>query len=148
MGVLQAVQELRMQGWEISDAELEAGLSQATQLSQLKGRWQVLQQTPMVVADVAHNDGGLKETLNQLHYYDYTGLRFVLGFVKDKDVAGVLGLFPKEATYYFCAADLPRSLPAIELQTVAATLGLLGETYPSVAEALNAAPVSYTHLDV
>lgn len=139
LGVLQAVEELRMQGWEISEPQLVAGLAQATQLSQFKGRWQVLQQSPMVVADVAHNDGGLKETLVQLSHYDHTGLRFVLGFVKDKDVAGVLGLFPKDATYYFCAADLPRSLPAIELQMLADSLGLLGKIYPSVAEALNAA---------
>jgi len=98
-----------------------------------------LQQNPMIVADVAHNFGGLSETLTQIRSYDFNQLHVVMGFVKDKDISGVLQLFPKDATYYFCAANLPRSLPAADLAALARSLGLNGNEYISVNEALSAA---------
>jgi len=147
LGVLQAVDELKMLGWELSDQQVNEGLANATKLSQLKGRWQVLQEQPIVIADVAHNYGGLNETLSQLRQYEYTQLRFVLGFVKDKDVAGVLELFPKDAHYYFCAADLPRSLPADELKKIGNDLGLKGNAFASVHAALEAAQTESSPAD-
>jgi dihydrofolate synthase / folylpolyglutamate synthase len=138
-GVLQAVEVLRTIGYQISEDSLRNGLAQATQLSQLKGRWQVLQQQPLIVADVAHNYGGLFETLSQIQSYSFKHLHVVMGFVKDKDISGVLGLFPTDATYYFCAADLPRSLPVADLSVLAENKGLKGKAYHSVKEAFEAA---------
>lgn len=139
LGVLQSVEILRQTGYEISDEALTNGLANAAQLSQLKGRWQVLQQNPLIVADVAHNYGGLSEALDQIHSYDFNRLHVVMGFVKDKDISGVLQLFPRDATYYFCAADIPRSLPVADLAALARSIGLNGKEYSSVNEALAAA---------
>lgn len=139
LGVLQSVVILRQIGYKISNEALTDGLANAARLSQLKGRWQVLQQNPMIVADVAHNYGGLSETIAQIKSYDFNQLHVVMGFVKDKDISGVLQLFPKDATCYFCAADIPRSLPVADLAALARSLGLKGKEYTSVAEALSAA---------
>ena len=51
----------------------------------------------------------------------------------------MLALLPKEATYYFCAANIPRALPVSELAEQAAKLGLQGQTYGSVTAAVAAA---------
>jgi len=139
LGVLQSVEILRQIGYKISEEALRHGLANAARLSQLKGRWQVLQQTPLIVADVAHNYGGLSETLAQIRSYDFNRLHVVIGFVKDKDISGVLQLFPKDATYYFCAADIPRSLPVADLAATARSIGLNGKEYASVNDALSAA---------
>lgn len=139
LGVLQSVEILRQIGYTISDESLMNGLANTSQLSQLKGRWQILQQEPMIVADVAHNYGGLSETIAQIRSYVFNHLHVVMGFVKDKDISGVLSLFPKDATYYFCAADLPRSLPATDLAAMARCIGLNGNEYASVNDALSAA---------
>jgi dihydrofolate synthase/folylpolyglutamate synthase len=147
LGVLQSVEILRQIGYEISEEALINGLANAARLSQLKGRWQVLQQNPTIVADVAHNYGGLSETLTQIRSYDFNQLHVVMGFVKDKDISGVLQLFPKDATYYFCAANLPRSLPAPDLAALARSLGLNGNEYISVNEALSAAQKQATSDD-
>lgn len=147
LGVVKAIEVLNQLGWEVSDEEVHNGLENTIPLSQLQGRWQVLQEQPMVVADVAHNYGGLEETLTQINQYSYSSLRFVLGFVKDKDVKGVLELFPKEAIYYFCAAELPRSLPAEDLRILANVLGLQGKSYVSVREALQTAKDEALHSD-
>ena len=139
LGVLQSVEILRQIGYEISDEALSNGLANAARLSQLKGRWQVLKQNPLIVADVAHNEGGLSETLAQIRSYDFNHLHVVMGFVKDKDISGVLRLFPTDATYYFCAADLPRSLPVADLAALARSVGLNGNEYTSVSKAFSAA---------
>ena len=56
--------------------------------------------------------------------------------VADKDIASVLTLFPTEANYYFCQANNPRAISALELQKLAATKGLNGKVVPSVNEAI------------
>jgi dihydrofolate synthase/folylpolyglutamate synthase len=66
-------------------------------------------------------------------------LHIVLGMVSDKDIGNVLRLLPQDATYYFCKADIPRGMDAVQLQEQASVSGLLGEAYPSVAAAYRAA---------
>jgi len=51
----------------------------------------------------------------------------------------VLPLLPRAARYYFCAADIPRALPAEELARSAAEAGRAGAAYPSVDAACAAA---------
>jgi len=46
--------------------------------------------------------------------------------VKDKEVAAALSLLPKDANYYFVAAQIPRALPSNELMQVAIELGMQG----------------------
>ena len=66
-------------------------------------------------------------------------MRFVIGFVKDKDISAMLALFPKTAAYYFCAPSNLRALNAAELKETAASFGLIGDYYSDVNEALKAA---------
>ena len=59
--------------------------------------------------------------------------------MKDKNLAPVLPLFPKDATYYFCRPDIQRGLDADLLENEAAKLGIKGKVYESVTKAQNAA---------
>jgi dihydrofolate synthase/folylpolyglutamate synthase len=71
----------------------------------------------------------------------------VIGMVKDKDVSKVLSLLPTTATYYFCAASIPRAMPAAELKQKAAAFGLKGNVYVNVNDALKAAKANSTEHD-
>jgi dihydrofolate synthase/folylpolyglutamate synthase len=104
----------------------------------LRGRWDLLQEKPTILADVGHNEGGLIETIQQLKS---TGkkLHFVIGFVKDKDINKIITLFPKDATYYFCKPDLPRGLDVNELLQIASAHHLNGIACNRVSEALQKA---------
>jgi dihydrofolate synthase/folylpolyglutamate synthase len=51
-------------------------------------------------------------------------------------VRTALSLFPKDSLYHFCAADTPRALPADELAMIGKELGLAGEVYSSISEAI------------
>ena len=63
----------------------------------------------------------------------------VIGMVKDKDVSKVLSLLPKDASYYFTKAAIPRALNQTLLLEQAASFGLVGNAYPTVMEAYSAA---------
>lgn len=129
----------RATDFRISDAHFLAGLRNVTGNTGLKGRWQTLGTSPLIIADTGHNKPGLTCVLAQLQTYTYTTLRMVIGFVNDKDVDEVLKLFPREAVYYFTRADIPRAMDEKILAEKAHTNGLTGQPYPTVAEALQAA---------
>ena len=147
--VLAAVDELVQLGFSVSKEHIQTGIANTRTLTGLRGRWDIISQHPTVIHDVAHNEDGLKMALLQLQQ-DYPGSKwhFVMGFVKDKDVPHVLGLFPKNCHYYFTQAHIPRALPANELQSLALSIGLQGEYYDHVNEAIYAAKEKAAPTDV
>ncbi|WP_428660907.1 bifunctional folylpolyglutamate synthase/dihydrofolate synthase [Runella sp.] len=138
-GVWQSVELLNQPGFHLPLEAVKSGMANCTTLTSFKGRWQVVQEKPMIVADVAHNYGGLSEIVQQIQSYEFAQLHVVLGFVKDKDVQGVLSLFPTNARFYFCSFDSPRALPTNELVYIAGKVGLIGRGYSDVNNALGAA---------
>jgi dihydrofolate synthase/folylpolyglutamate synthase len=51
----------------------------------------------------------------------------------------MLSLLPKEATYYFTKASLPRALPEAELRSLGEQAGCVGEAFANVNQALTKA---------
>jgi len=137
--VLAAVEQLREQGWKISDSALRTGLGKVVANTGLQGRWQTIGANPRVICDTGHNEGGIREVVAQIKQTPYKMLHFVIGMVNDKDIAGVLSLLPKDAIYYFTKAAIPRALDQKQLMKIATFFKLQGNTYPSVALALAAA---------
>ncbi len=121
---------------------LREGLARLKDFTRFMGRWQIIGQHPTVLCDSAHNEAGLRsafEKIDQLAKASNARLRIVTGFVNDKDVDKVLGLFPREAHYYFAKANIPRGLEAPVLKEKAAAHSLKGRAYTSVKNALKAA---------
>ncbi|WP_445749624.1 bifunctional folylpolyglutamate synthase/dihydrofolate synthase [Polaribacter sp.] len=138
----------KLQGFNISEKNIQNGLKKVVQNTQLKGRWQILQQHPTVICDTAHNKEGLQLAMNQLKRQDYQKLHLVLGVVADKKLADVFPFFPKNAQYYFCKPNIPRGLSEDILQQQAAVFGLHGKTFSSVAKALKSALKSANQQDI
>jgi dihydrofolate synthase / folylpolyglutamate synthase len=138
-GVLSVVDELRRTGFGISDDELSSGLKNTVTLTQFKGRWQKLNERPLIICDTGHNEAGVKEILKQISKLQFGRLYIIWGTVKDKDPGRVLSLLPKAATYYFCQAKIPRALPAKELKEKAMLFGLEGEAVEDVNGAIERA---------
>lgn len=137
--VVQTVEVLRTQGYQIAEAHLVEGLQNVVSNTGLLGRWQVLSTTPKTICDTAHNKEGLSYTMEQLKAERFENLHIVLGMVSDKDLDAVLPLFPKQARYYFCQPDLGRALDVYQLEKEAAKHQLFGVNYNSVREAYFAA---------
>lgn len=139
MGVLSAIKVLQHQGWHIREEHVSEALAHVKKLTGLRGRWDVISTKPLTVLDVGHNEAGITEIMQQLQHVNYQQLHIVTGFVKDKEVGDVLGLFPRTAIYYFTKAQLPRAMDEVTLAELAAGKGLHGHTYATVQEALYAA---------
>lgn len=120
------------------DAFVE-GLAQLKKRTRFIGRWHILGTQPTILADSAHNEGGLQLVLRQIEQLPYGQLHMVIGTVADKEVDKVLHFFPKTARYYFAKADVPRGLDAQQLRDKARAFGLHGRAYSSVRNALRAA---------
>jgi dihydrofolate synthase/folylpolyglutamate synthase len=103
------------------------------------GRWECLQESPKLFLDVAHNEHGMHALLDQLANLSFNHLHIITGMVKDKDVDAVLGMLPKEASFYFSNAHIPRALPAAELAEKAKKIGIHGLVFDNVNEAITAA---------
>ncbi|MCS6990728.1 MAG: bifunctional folylpolyglutamate synthase/dihydrofolate synthase [Chitinophagales bacterium] len=117
---------------------IRRGIRRVLHNSHLQGRWQPLAKKPLIIADVAHNEAGLRYVLNLLAELKRQ-LHFVIGFVADKDIDNLLALFPKDAKYYFCRPNVPRGLCLDVLVEKAAAAGLQGSVHPSVRHALKTA---------
>jgi dihydrofolate synthase / folylpolyglutamate synthase len=147
--VLESVEQLKNIGLNISEIALHNGLLHVKEMTGLRGRWDVLQQNPAIITDVAHNKDGIGQVLQQLQFsYRNSNVHFVLGFVKDKDVAEVLTLFPKNAFYYFTNAHIPRALPVVELSEKAVLVGLVGKNFDNVNDAIADAKANANATDV
>ena len=126
---------LNEKGFNISDNQIQTGLKSVVSNTGLLGRWQILQSTPKVICDTAHNKEGLSYVLNQLENENYNNLHIVFGVVDDKNLEQILPMFPKKAVYYFCKPNIPRGLDVEKLQLICSKYNLIGETYSSVDEA-------------
>jgi len=137
--VLEAAHQLHLKGWKTDIQTVQKALPHVKQLTGLHGRWELIQHDPVVVLDVGHNEDGIKQIAEQLEITTYDHLHIVIGMVKDKEVEKVLALLPHHATYYFTKAQIPRALEEEGLRRKAEGLGLKGDAYPTVNDALQAA---------
>ncbi len=117
-------------------------LPNMTHQTKYLGRWQILNDEPRIIADSAHNEGGLSIVLHEISNLPYEKIHFVLGFVNDKDLNKILKLFPQKAKYYWAKANIPRGLDANSLCEMGDDQGLKGKSYTSVKKALSAAKMS------
>ncbi len=118
------------------------GIANVINNTGLMGRWQVLSYSPLTVCDTGHNREGLEYVVRQISTTRKKKLHMVIGFVNDKDLSLVLPLLPRDATYYFTRASVPRALDEKVLMAEAEKYGLYGASYSSVAGALEAAKCS------
>lgn len=92
-----ALDELRKRGVVIGDEAMHRGFSEVGELTGFAGRWTVVSENPLTICDTGHNEVSLRYNMAQLQRLmsDRPGacLRFVIGFVSDKDVDRILNIF-------------------------------------------------------
>lgn len=139
LSVLEACSVLHEKGWNTDDAVIKKAVPHVKKLTGLHGRWEIVHTSPLVVLDVAHNEDGIRQLVQQIEMTEHCQLHIITGMVKDKDVEKVLRLLPKEAVYYFTKAHIPRALPENELAEKALLAGIKGNLFEDVNTALKAA---------
>lgn len=136
--VMAAIEELKKH-FQIDAVSIASGLKNVKGITGLRGRWETLSHSPLVICDVGHNAEGISYVVNQIRKTKHDKLHFIFGAVSDKDISNILKLLPHYAQYYFCRADIPRAMDSELLAFLATDAGLTGKNYHTVMEAFNAA---------
>ncbi len=137
--VLQTLEVLIQKGYTIPKEAVHQGFAEVTSLTGLQGRWQMLGESPKIICDTGHNEGGMQYIVQQLANEKYDRLHIVFGVVNDKDVRKILSMLPRHARYYFTKASIQRALDEQELQKLASAFDLHGDAFASVPDAIQAA---------
>src|SRR5687767_10464656 len=135
--VLEACFVLHNDGWKTDDTVIQKALKKVRKLTGLHGRWEIVQHDPLLVLDVAHNEDGMRQIVQQIELTDHKELHIILGLVKDKEIDRVLSVLPPSAHYYFTQAHIPRALNTEILQQKARSHNLNGDIYTDVNTALH-----------
>ncbi|MGB0427914.1 MAG: glutamate ligase domain-containing protein, partial [Flavobacteriales bacterium] len=109
---------------KLSETQILDGISRSQHYFFLPGRWQILQENPLLIFDMAHNKAGLDTVKAELQQMNFNKLHVVWAMAADKSVDDVFKALPKNARYYLSPMDNPRSLNTTQLQD-------LGERYLS-----------------
>ena len=96
-------------GLEIQPDKVDNALKNVAQLTDFRGRMELIQENPKVIFDVAHNISGIRVLLHEIMSLDFQRLHIVFGTANDKDLSEVFDLLPKEACYYFTQFSNMRS---------------------------------------
>lgn len=94
----------------ISPNQIRSGLMKVVSNTSLRGRFELLQENPRVIAETAHNQAGIRTLIKQLQNEKYNNLHIVMGMVSDKDVDTVLTIMPKDASYYIAKPNVVRGM--------------------------------------
>ncbi|MDP4188954.1 MAG: folylpolyglutamate synthase/dihydrofolate synthase family protein [Bacteroidota bacterium] len=146
--VIKAVDILKQLNFHISDRDLYEGVAEVSAKTGLQGRWQVIHRNPLTICDTGHNEDGIRFVSEQFNSIPFKKLHIVFGVVKDKKIDEMLKLMPKNATYYFTRAGIPRALDENILLERGKLYGLRGEAYHSVKEAFEAARMAAEPADM
>lgn len=138
----EALRVLASLDYRIADDSISLGIENVAANTRFMGRWQVISENPITIADSAHNPAGISMAMQAVKKYEHKQLHIVFGMMKDKDADTVLNLLPRDAQYYFCQVDAPRALPANDLLEKAQTNGLSGQAFPKVTLAYERAQQS------
>ena len=135
---LEAVVALRVQGTEISQEAVKQGLEKA----KWPGRFQVLSQDPLLIADGAHNENAAKRLAENIETY-LQGQKVVaiMGVFKDKEYQTMIQIMKPYLDKVY-AIDLPnheRTLPKEYLVNELLAQDVPAEAAVSVEEALKMA---------
>lgn len=135
-GILESVVQMQKLGWKVDREDIENGLAKVQKNTGLMGRWQILQNEPLIICDTGHNEAGIVEVINQLLSYPHRNLWLIWGMVSDKDPSKIISHLPEEAKIIATQATISRALPKEELANEFKRFGYDPILKSSVAESI------------
>ena len=154
--VLEAVEVLRKTtDFEFQPEAVRKGLAKVVTNTHLHGRWEKIGEAPLTICETAHNEPGIRAMLPKLSEIlsrsasqplGHSHLHLVYGCVNDKDFRHILRLLTSQFStlnfqfsIYFTQPSVPRRLPVADLVAAAKEMGIEGESFENVKEAIAAA---------
>lgn len=135
---LGALDQLQRMGWAVETEHALAGFRNVRKNTGLRGRWEVIHEKPLAIADVGHNEAGMLENKSVLEA-DSTTWHYVIGVVNDKDLEKMVDQLPQNACFYASRPQIPRGLETEKLAEALRRANRTVQTFETVMEAYQAA---------
>jgi len=101
---------------KINDKSIEKGILNIDLNTDFYGRWTVLNDSPKIIFDSAHNESGFIQLSKQLSSLEYDKLYFILSFVKGKNIKKLISYLPDKSLIYFTSSNMSRSMSHNEIE--------------------------------
>lgn len=144
--VCQAVQQLReTTALQIDSTAFRRGLDRVVDNTHLMGRWQIVGRQPLTICETAHNFDGINAMMLGLVGLHFKQLHIIYGCVADKDYNKILAYLHsqlnaehlrQEPIWRFSQPSVQRRLPVGELHSAAHQLGIDGQAFENVNDAI------------
>ena len=139
--VCTSIRVLQSMNYDIKEDDITTGLQNVTQLSGLRGRWERLNDDPIVICDTGHNAEAIPYLIDQLEEeYPDVPKHIIWGMVSDKDRNKILKLLPHDANYYTVKPGVIRGYDALMLKEEMKLLQLnVNSSFSNFEDAYNTA---------
>lgn len=101
----------------LSEEKILSGILNIQTNCPIRGRMEIIQATPKVIIDAAHNKEGIMELLVSIQAYHFKQLHIIYGASSDKEIERIITLFPKNASLYFTEFKNKRSYDSVLLKS-------------------------------
>jgi len=145
--VCQAVQQLRQTtALQIDSTAFRRGLDRVVDNTHLMGRWQIVGRQPLTICETAHNFDGINAMMLGLVGLHFKQLHIIYGCVADKDYNKILAYLHSQLNaehighspiWRFSQPSVQRRLPVGQLHSAAHQLGIDGQAFENVNDAID-----------
>ncbi len=142
--VLALIEELKKLNLNISEENIENGLSNVHKNTGFIGRWFEFSQNPLTICDTGHNQAGLEYVFDQLKAID-KHKHIILGFVNDKKIDDVMKLLPGNSEFYFAKPAINRGRHPKDYENLLIDAKISYKIFDSVQQAYLSAKQSSTN---
>lgn len=111
---------------------------------QMPGRFQILQESPKIVVDVAHNEAACEYLLKRLQTISFSRCHIVVGMLKDKNIEASLACLAELNANWYCVSlgaqiSAQRGENAQRLQKAIMDFGQTASCFDNVAQGMQSA---------
>jgi dihydrofolate synthase/folylpolyglutamate synthase len=116
LGILDILSAFDAENWDIDEDKIRTGLLNA----KWPGRLEIVQRSPIVLLDGAHNPEGAITLQNALKLFEYNNLNLIFGCSEEKDIKAILdNIMPNADRIYLTQANVRRATkPEIILEII------------------------------
>ena len=110
--------------FNLTTAHFKNGLNNVIKNTSIRGRWEILNESPLTIADIGHNQQAFEFISKKLNTTTFNKGYFVIGFSDDKDIGSIINLLPKNMNYIITQPNNPRAKSVIELKNIMGGLSI------------------------
>ena len=102
--------DLLKEKYILINKHLNNGLMNVSRNTNFRGRWEIIQEKPLVICDIGHNLQAMKFIVNQLKKLSHKNGIFIFGVSNDKDIQNIIQILPINMKYFLTQANNPRAM--------------------------------------